>query len=118
MVDAANALACELWGTGLSFDQAASHVSAVRVAGRRLPFNAMCFQPQAAGVDMFRCMRSWAANVNYVFPPTPMIGRLLTFLPSTRARAIVALRAPKVNCQCFDLSIDTQRLQIWGPKSH
>ena len=97
VVDAADALARELWGTGLSFDQAASHRSAVRVAGRRLPFNAMCFQPQAAGVDMFRCKHSWIANVNYVFPPTPMIGRLITFLPSTRAKAIVALRAPVVN---------------------
>ena len=97
VVDAANALALRLWGAGLSFDQAASHRSAIVVAGRRLPFNAMCFQPHAAGVDMFRCLPSWRRNINYVFPPAPMVGRLLTFLPSTRARVIVALPAPVRN---------------------
>lgn len=97
VVDAANTLALQLWGKGLSFDQAASHRSAVKVAGRRLQFNAMCYQPQAAGVDMFRCIQSWRSNVNYVFPPTPMIGRLLTFLPTTGARVIVALKAPLTN---------------------
>lgn len=94
VVDTANSLALRLWGVGLSFDQAASHRSAVRVAGRRLPFNAMCYQPQAAGVDMFRCLHSWRSNINYVFPPAPMVGRLLSFLPTTGARAIVALKAP------------------------
>lgn len=97
VVNAANAMAVRLWGADLSFDQAASHRSAVRVGGRRLPFNAMCFQPQAVGVDMFRCLPSWRANINYVFPPTPMIGRLLTFLPSTNARVVVALRSPVPN---------------------
>ena len=97
VVDEANHLAIELWGSALSFDQAASHRSAVRINGRPLPFNAMCFQPLASGVDMFRCLDSWRCNINYVFPPRPMIGRLLSFLPTTGARTIVALEAPVQN---------------------
>ena len=97
VVDAANDMAISLWGSGLSFDQAASHCSAVKVGGHQLPFNAMCFQPRASGVDMFRCIESWKANINYVFPPGPMTGRLLTFLPTTAARSVVALRLPLVN---------------------
>ena len=97
VVAAANNLALQLWGSNLTFDQAASHRSAVWVNGHQLPFNAMCFQPGASGVDMFRCPESWLCNVNYVFPPAPMTGRLLTFLPTTRARSVVALRAPVVN---------------------
>ena len=94
VVHAANELAISLWGFGISFDQAASHKSAVVVNGSVLPFNAFCFQPGASGIDMFRCLQSWRCNVNYVFPPRPMTGRLLTFLPSTRAKSVVALRLP------------------------
>ena len=94
VVAAANKLAVSLWGSGLSFDQAASHMSAVKVNGSTLPFNAFCFQPGASGIDMFRCLHSWRCNINYVFPPEPMTGRLLSFLPSTRAKSVVALRLP------------------------
>ena len=94
VVSCANDLARHLWGRDLSFDQAASHRSAIRVRGRRLPFNAFCFQPNAAGVDMFRCWHSWHGNVNYVFPPKPLIGRLVAFLPTTRAKVVLALRKP------------------------
>ena len=50
--------------------------------------------PGAAGVDMFRCWRSWALNISYAFPPAPMLGLLVTFLPSTGARAVVATPNP------------------------
>jgi hypothetical protein len=92
VITCANELALRLWGRCLSFDQAASHRSAIAVEGRTLPFNAFCFQPGAAGVDMFRCLHSWCGNINYVFPPEPLVGRLLTFLPYTRVRAIVAIK--------------------------
>ena len=94
VVTAANRMAVNLWGAGLSFDQAASHKTAIRVRGVALPFNAFCFQPGASGIDMFRCMQSWRCNINYVFPPEPMTGRLLTFLPTTRAKTVVALKLP------------------------
>ena len=94
LVKAANNLARRIWGVDISFDQAASHKSAIVINGRQLPFNAICFQPRASGIDMFRCHQSWIGNVNYVFPPAPIAGRLLTFLPSTKARTIVALPAP------------------------
>ena len=83
-----------VWGRGLSFDQAASHKSSIKPHGRALPFNAVCFQPGAAGIDMFRCLQSWVDNINYVFPPAPMTGRLITFLPSTSAKTIVVLPLP------------------------
>ena len=97
IVACADRLAMRLWNRGLSFDQAASHRTAIWVRGSRLPFNAFCFQPGAAGVDMFLCLQSWAGNVNYVFPPPPMLGRLLTFLPSTLARSVVVTRLPIPN---------------------
>ena len=90
----ANLMARSLWNLPLSFDQAASHVSAVVVEGKKLPFNAFCWQPHAAGVDMFRSWESWAGNINYVYPPKPMQGRLVTFLPHTKSRAIVAIPLP------------------------
>ena len=94
LVSYADKLALRLWGRGLSFDQAASHKSVIKPHGRALPFNAVCFQPNAEGIDMFRCLDSWAHNINYVFPPAPMTGRLITFLPSTAARTIVVLPLP------------------------
>lgn len=97
VVSAANNLAIRMWGAGLSFDQAASHLTAVTVSGVTLPFNAFCVQPGASGIDMFRCLQSWRCNINYVFPPAPMTGRLLTFLPTTKARVIVALKLPIAN---------------------
>ena len=86
VVAAANSLALSLWGVGLTFDQAASHRTAIRVNGSPLPFNAFCFQPGASGIDMFRCLRSWRDNINYVFPPEPMTGRLLTCIPADHQR--------------------------------
>ena len=97
VVRCANSMALRLWGQPLSFDQAASHRSAVVVDGRRLPFNAFNYQPGASGVDMFLQWTSWSCNVNYVFPPCPMTGRLLTFLPSTNARTVVAIPLPVPN---------------------
>ena len=97
VVNAANSLAMDIWGAGLSFDQAASHISAVTVNHRRLPFNAFCMQPGAMGVDTFCCWSSWARNINYVYPPAPMTGRLVTFLPSTQSRAVLAIPLPKGN---------------------
>ena len=97
VVRCANSMAMKLWGRPLSFDQAASHRSAVCVSGRRLPFNAFNYQPGACGVDMFLQWESWSRNISYVFPPRPMTGRLLTFLPSTRARAVVAVPLPIPN---------------------
>ena len=82
------------WRAPLSFDQAASHRSAIAVNGMQLPFNAYCMQPGANGVDMFAQWKSWADNVNYVFPPRPMTGRLITFLPTTKSRSVVVFRGP------------------------
>ena len=45
-------------------------------------------------VDTFTQWVSWEKHVNYVYPPEPMTGRLLTFLPSTNAAAIVAIPLP------------------------
>ena len=75
VVCAANKLARRLWGRNISFDQAASHKSAITINGRQLPFNAVCFQPGAAGIDMFRCLQSWRHNINFVHPPAPIVGR-------------------------------------------
>ena len=94
VVNAANKMAVEIWRAGLSFDQAASRRSSVRVDGRRLPFNAYCMQPGASGVDTFRCWQSWITNINFVHPPAPMVGRLASFLPSTRARVVLVIPAP------------------------
>ena len=95
VVTAANNLAMQLWHQELSFDQAASHRSAVSINGRKLPFNAFCMQPGASGVDTFRCWDSWRDNVNYIFPPFPMTGRLTTFLPFTQSKTVLALPIPK-----------------------
>ena len=94
VVNAANRLAWEAWGEPISFDQAASHLTAVKVNGQQLPFNAFCMQPGASGVDMFRQWESWTNNISYVYPPKPMTGRLITFLPTTRARAVVVIPEP------------------------
>ena len=94
VVDAANAMAIQTWALPLSFDQAASHQSAIKVHGSPLPFNSFCWQPGCAGVDMFVNWSSWTSNINYVFPPHPMVGRLVTFLPSTNARSVVVLPLP------------------------
>ena len=94
LIRAANRLAVELWNRQLSFDQAASHTTAIEVNGRRLPFNAICMQPGASSVDMFRQWSSWEQNVNYIYPPEPMTGRLVTFVQHTKSRAIVSFRAP------------------------
>ena len=97
IVALANKMAQRLWGRDLSFDQAASHLSAVWVHGHQLPFNSVCFQLGAAGVDMFRCIGSWRAHINYVFPPRPILGRLFSFLPTTKAKAIVVVQLPMPN---------------------
>jgi hypothetical protein len=94
VVATANSLAISLWGRPISFDRAASHRSAVKLNGRRLPFNSYYAQPGSAGVDMFMQHVSWARHVNYVYPPAPAMGRLATFLPSTRARSIVVCPLP------------------------
>lgn len=95
VVEAAARMAESLWNSTITFDQAASHRSSITVRGRRLPFNAFCHQPGAAGVDTFRCWSSWKSNINYIYPPAPMTGRLVSFLPSTQARVIVALPQPR-----------------------
>ena len=89
IVDTCNRMALRIWAQPLSFDQAASHVSAVKVDGTPLPFNAFCMQPGAVGVDMFLQLQSWRQNINFVHPPKPMTGRLLSFLQSTKSRSIV-----------------------------
>ena len=90
----ANKIAMSLWQRPVSFDQAASHRSRISINGQPLPFNAFCCQPGASGVDMFEEIDSWKSNINYVYPPGPMLGRLVTFLPSTGARSILAFPTP------------------------
>ena len=99
VVDVANNMAMRIWHMQLSFDQAASHKSAINVRGNRLPFNAFCMQPGASGVDTFRCWRSWSENINFIHPPAPMAGRLATFLPATGARVIIVIPTP--DCQAW-----------------
>ena len=41
-------------------------------------------------MDSFLQWQSWRSNINYVYPPEPMTGRLVTFLPKTQSRVIVA----------------------------
>ena len=94
LVRMANTLALIAWREPLSFDQAASHRSAIEIEGVQLPFNAYCMQPNASGVDMFAQWHSWTDNINYVFPPRPMTGRLITFLPTTKSRAVVVFKGP------------------------
>ena len=91
VVDRANQMARRMWGKKLSFDQTASHKSAVKVDGLRLPFKAFCWQPGASGVDTFLQHQSWIQNINYVYPPKPMTGRMVAFLPYTQARSILVL---------------------------
>ena len=90
----ANSIAMHLWQKPISFDQAASHASRISINGRKLPFNAFCYQPGASGVDMFMQLQSWQHNINFVYPPTPMLGRLVTFLPSTEARTVLVFPLP------------------------
>ena len=99
-----NEMAQRLWGRNLSFDQSASHLSALWVHGYQLPFNSVCFHPGAAGVDMFRCIGSWRTQINYVFPRRPILVRLFTFLPTTKARAIVTVN----DCQI----VSTERVVV------
>ena len=94
VVQVANELAVRMWGSDLSFDQMASHLTNVTIKGERLPFNSFCFQVGAAGVDTFTQWVSWENNISYVYPPEPMTGRLLTFLPGTGARAVVVIPLP------------------------
>lgn len=91
VVDYANEIALQLWGQQLSFDQAASHVSAIKVNGCKLPFNSFCWQPGASGVDTFSQLESWRGNINYVFPPAPMTGRMATFIRHTASRTIMVI---------------------------
>ena len=43
---------------------------------------------------MFLQAGSWRHHINYVYPPTPVLGRLVTFLPMTQARTIVVCALP------------------------
>ena len=52
----------------------------------------LSLQPGSHGADMFlQPHASWRKEVNFIHPPSPAIGRVLTFLPSVAARAIVVL---------------------------
>lgn len=91
----ANAIAIRLWRRPISFDRAASHGNAMPPDPSLppLPFNSRHFTPGTSGVDMF-LQTNWRQHINYVFPPSPVVGRLLGFLPSTRSRSIVIFREP------------------------
>ena len=104
VVQAANVLAVSVWKSDLSFDQMASHLSSITIKGKQLPYNSFCFQVGAAGVDTFTQWVSWERNINYVYPPAPMTGRLLTFLPSTGARAVVVIPLP-IPCEWWTYTL-------------
>ena len=92
----ADRLARVQWGAPLSFDRMATHLNAMppRGWGPQLPFNSLFVQPGSHGVDMFLQPRSsWQRELNFVHPPEPAIGRVLTFLPSVAARAVVVFPA-------------------------
>ena len=92
---AADRLAVRLWGAHLSFDRQASHLNAMppRSLGLRpLPFNSLWNQPGSSGVDMFlQPPASWMANINFIHPAVPTVGRVLSFLPVTLARSVVVI---------------------------
>ena len=91
--DLADELAVDTWGTRISFDRMASHLNAMPPSrsAPRLPFNSRWMQPGSAGVDMFlQPLHSWRAHVNFIHPPEPMVARVLTFIPRTMSRAVVA----------------------------
>ena len=93
---AAQDAALAAWGRPISFDRQASHLNAMPPEGwgPRLPFNALWLQPGCYGVDMFlQPPSSWQRHVNFIHPAEPTIGRVLAFLPSTMARAIVVFPA-------------------------
>ena len=71
----------------------ASHLNAMPPPpgmGDPLSFNALWDQPGCWGVDMFlQPESSFSFHINFVHPPEPMIGRVLTFLTSMRCRVVV-----------------------------
>jgi hypothetical protein len=90
----ANTMARQQWGRGISFDRMASHLNAMPPPGMgaRLPFNSLFLQPGSSGADMFLQPPScWQREINFIHPPAPATGRVLTFLPSVRARAVVVI---------------------------
>ena len=89
-------MAVRLWGRGLSFDRQASHLNVMPTPelgmGDPLPYNALWLQPGCDGVDMFlQDAFSYGKHINFVHPATPTTSRVLTFLPSTRSRAVVVI---------------------------
>ena len=92
---AADGIAVRLWGAHLSFDRQASHLNAMppRSLGLRpLPFNSLWNQPGSSGVDMFlQPPESWMANINFIHPAAPTVGRVLSSLPVTLARSVVVI---------------------------
>lgn len=97
----ADSRARALWGRGITFDRQASHLNAMPPPeqGPTLPFNSLWLQPGSAGVDMFlQPPESWLSNINYVFPAGPTVGRVLTFLPSTRSKVVVAIPLQWLQC--------------------
>ena len=92
VVAAADRLATQLWSRPLSFDRMATNLNAVVSPSTRvrLPFNSRWLQPGSSGVNVFvQPPSEWAQHINFLHPPTPMIGRVLSFLPATRSRSIV-----------------------------
>ena len=91
---AANNMAVRLWGRGLSFDRQASHLNAMPPPGLgdQLPYNSLWHQPGCHGVDMFlQDAWSYAKHINFVHPAAPTVGRVLTFLPANKCRAVVVI---------------------------
>ena len=91
----ANTLAWRLWDAYISFDRMASHLNAMPPASwgvKQLPFNSLWNQPGSSGVDMFvQPPESWQSHINFIHPAAPTVGRVLSFLPATGARAIVVI---------------------------
>ena len=91
---AADRMARRLWGRGVSFDRMASHLNAMPPPGmgKTLPFNSFWSQPGSAGVDMFvQPLSSWAEHINFIHPPRPLLGRVVTFLQATRSRCTLVI---------------------------
>ena len=94
--EAADEMARRIWGSPISFDRQTSHLNAMPPIGMgdRLPYNTLWHQPGCYGVDMFlQDARSYARHINFIHPAEPTTGRVFTFLPSVRARAVIVIPA-------------------------
>lgn len=92
IVTEANKMAIHLWGRPLEFDRAASAFNALP----GMKFNSLWPQIGSSGINLFE-QQDWPQYINFVHVAFSVLPRLITFLPSTKAR--VAVLAPMVHAR-------------------